>query len=83
MILANRSARIAGDPDRVAEQLEDAFRSAQRRDARDIIAAIDPTADEVAEWDDLDWHEIAETTTIPTPVGTRNAVAALLVEQGR
>ena len=83
MILANRSARIAGDPDRVAEQLEDAFRSAQRRDGRDIIAAIDPTADEVAEWDDLDWHEIAETTTIPTPVGTRNAVLAILSEQGR
>ena len=82
MILANRSARIAGDPDRVAEQLEDAFRRAQRADALDIIAAIDPTADEVAEWDDLDWHEIAETTTIPTP-GTRNAVLAILSEQGR
>ena len=83
MILANRSARIAGDPDRVAEQLEDAFRSAQRRDALDIIAAIDPTAAEVAEWDDLDWHEVADTVGVPTPVGTRNAVAALLVEQGR
>ena len=79
MILANRSARIAGgDPDRVAEQLEDAFRRAQRADALDII---DPTADEVAEWDDLDWHEIAETTTIPTPVGTRNAVLAILTER--
>lgn len=83
MILANRSARIAGDPDRVAEQLEDAFRRAQRADALDIIAAIDPTPAEVAEWDDLDWHEIAETTTIPTPVGTRNAVLAILSEQGR